>query len=166
MNNIRISGIIEDSIVDGPGLRFVVFTQGCKHNCYECHNKDTHDLNGGRLERISEICEKFQKNKLSQGLTISGGEPFLQPDKCYELAKFAHNINKNVIVYTGFLFEYLLNSKNENIQKFLNEIDILIDGKFEKDKKDYTLKFIGSSNQRIIDCKKSIKTQKIVEISI
>ncbi len=152
---IRIAGLVEESIVDGPGIRFVVFTQGCPHNCPGCHNQNTHDPNGGYIMDIEDIVKKIRKNKLVQGVTISGGDPFYRPKEVLNLVKRLKNFNYHVVVYSGYTLEELIEKakSNDDIKNLLLHIDILIDGRFEKDKQDYTLKFRGSSNQRIIDMK-------------
>ena len=159
------SPVICDSIVDGPGLIMVVWTQGCKHNCKGCHNPQTHSLNGGYEVDTKEVIDKMASLKLQQGITLSGGEPFLQPLPLAEIAKEAHNINLDVWSYTGFTFEELIDKKNplyfENME-LLKYVDVLVDGKFEIDKRDISLLFRGSSNQRIIDVKKSLKYKTAV----
>lgn len=152
---LRIAGLIEESIVDGPGVRFVVFTQGCPHGCPDCHNPDTHDFLGGYEIKIDEIVEKIKKNKLVDGVTISGGEPFCQVESVLELVKKLKNLGYNIVSYSGFTIEQLIqkSKKDKYTRELLKLIDILIDGRFEKDKQDYTLKFRGSSNQRIIEMK-------------
>ena len=159
------SPVICDSIVDGPGLRMVVWTQGCKHNCKGCHNPQTHSLNGGYEVDTKEVIDKMASLKLQQGITLSGGEPFLQPLPLAEIAKEAHKINLDVWSYTGFTFEQLIDNNNplyfENME-LLKYVDVLVDGKFEIDKRDISLLFRGSSNQRIIDVKKSLKYKTAV----
>lgn len=157
---IRLFGTANDSIVDGPGLRYAVFTQGCPHNCEGCHNPNSHDMNGGYFEEIDSIMEKIRKNPLLDGVTLSGGEPFMQPAECAEIARRAHKMGLNVMVYTGFTFEELL--KNEQYMELLKNTDILVDGKFVLAKKSIDLNFKGSSNQRIIDVPKSLETGKTV----
>lgn len=164
--NIRIaSDITFDSIVDGPGLRAVVWSQGCKHNCIGCHNPQTHSLNGGKVVDTEDIINKIKSKKLQSGVTLSGGEPFLQADAMAEIAVAVKDMGLNVWSFTGFVFEDLINKKNKNYfsnLRLLRNIDVLVDGKFEKDKKDISLKFRGSSNQRIIDVQKSLKSGKVV----
>ena len=150
-NKLRIAGIIEESIVDGPGIRMTVFTQGCNHKCKGCHNPQTHDFKAGRDITIEEIIEKAKNNPLLDGLTISGGEPFEQAQACANLARAARDIGLNVLVYTGYTYEIL--QEKEEYQDFLQQIDILIDGRFEIDQMDLTLAFRGSKNQRIIELK-------------
>ena len=152
-DKLRVAGLIEESIVDGPGIRFVIFMQGCPHNCYGCHNPDTHDPNGGYDMSIDEIVTKISNNPLIDGVTISGGEPFWQADKLIKLVYKLKEMKYNILVYSGYTFEELVEKakKDQNIKNLLLTIDTLIDGPFELEKKDYNLDFRGSSNQRVID---------------
>ena len=161
-NMLKISGVVSESIVDGAGIRYVVFTQGCLHNCEGCHNPETHDLNGGKLKSIDEIFDEVSRNPLLKGVTFSGGEPFLQVEKLIELAKNIKAINKDIWCYSGFSYEQLIANKAPNSLELLKLIDVLVDGKFELKQRDLTLLFRGSKNQRIIDCKKSLKKNEIV----
>ena len=105
---MRIANTVSDSIVDGPGLRFTVFTQGCPHRCPGCHNPDTHDPAGGREAAVEELAEKLLSNPLTDGLTLSGGEPFCQAAECARLAAIAREKGLNVWVYTGYTYERLV----------------------------------------------------------
>ncbi len=163
---IRIAGTIGESIVDGPGIRFVVFTQGCPHHCPGCHNPQTHPFEGGTLTDTEELIAKFKTNPLLKGMTISGGEPFCQPAAAAELARAVHECGKDVMVYTGYTFEQLISEHAESAMPLLRETDILVDGRFEAEKKSLLLKFKGSSNQRILNCKESLKFQKAVEMEL
>ncbi|KPU45643.1 pyruvate formate-lyase 1-activating enzyme [Oxobacter pfennigii] len=162
---LRIAGIVKESIVDGPGIRLVVFAQGCEHNCKGCHNPHTHSFDGGTLIDIDDIIEQVKKNPLLDGVTLSGGEPFEQAQALSELAEKVKKLNLNVITYTGYTMEYILENKEEHPgwEELLNLTDLLVDGKFELDKKNILLKFRGSENQRIIDVKESLKTGNITE---
>ncbi len=151
MGKIRIAGIVEESIVDGPGIRFVVFVQGCNHNCKGCHNKDSHSFSGGKLMKTEDIIEMMKSNPLLKGLTLSGGEPFEQAEECLLLAKEAKSIGLDILAYSGYTIEDLL--KENKYKKLLQEIDILIDGPFIKEEKTELLKFRGSKNQRILEVK-------------
>jgi anaerobic ribonucleoside-triphosphate reductase activating protein len=165
--NLKIAGLVNDSIVDGPGLRYTVFVQGCPHHCEGCHNPQTWDFDGGRTETVDEVFEQIIVNPILDGVTFSGGEPFCQ---CLPLAQLADKIlsykdrSLNVMAYTGFEFEYLVaHSTEENgYLTLLEKLDYLVDGRFELDKKSYELKFMGSSNQRFLDVKKSLKEGKAV----
>ncbi|MGN0605652.1 MAG: anaerobic ribonucleoside-triphosphate reductase activating protein [Oscillospiraceae bacterium] len=161
---LRISGTANDSIVDGPGLRFTVFTQGCPHNCKGCHNPQTHDFSGGNIVDTQSIIDTIIKNPLLDGVTFSGGEPFCQCESLAEMGKILKQKGYNIIAYTGYTFEYLIkNADNKNhFMELLEVCDYIVDGRFEEDKKSYLLKFKGSSNQRIIDCRKSLAAGKAV----
>ena len=159
-NKIKISGIVKESTVDGPGFRYVVFTQGCPHHCKGCHNPQTHSFDGGSYIDIDTILEDIKKNPLLRGVTISGGEPFMQAKKIAKLLSKIDRKKFSTIVYTGFLYEDLLNNANENngYMDLLKQADLLIDGKFEEDLMDENLLFRGSSNQRVIKCKESVES--------
>ncbi len=161
---IRIADIINDSIVDGPGLRLTVFVQGCPHKCRGCHNPGTHSLDGGKIMDTDEIAEIIKKNILLDGVTFSGGEPFLQSEALAKLAQDVKKMGLNVITYTGFLFEDLIKDKSK--MPLLLASDYIIDGRFEQDKKSLELNFRGSSNQRIIDVKKSIAENKAIQTEL
>lgn len=165
---IKLAGIIGESVVDGPGIRFVVFTQGCPHKCKGCHNPETHDFNAGYEVDINKLYNKIKKNPLLAGVTFSGGEPFEQPEPLAELARMLKQENYHIMSYSGYTFEELLKRGTENphVLTLLNMIDILVDGRFVLEKKNLLLKFRGSENQRILDCKESLKSLSPVEIEI
>ena len=161
---LRIAGTVNDSIVDGPGIRFTVFVQGCPHNCKGCHNPQTHDFNGGTVTDTEELLEKIKSNPLLDGVTFSGGEPFCQAEALASLGKEIKKLGLNVITYTGYTFEQLYCSREQNNWNDLLEItDILIDGPFILEQKDWEIKFRGSSNQRYIDCQKSLEQGIAIE---
>ncbi|QNB45458.1 anaerobic ribonucleoside-triphosphate reductase activating protein [Thermanaerosceptrum fracticalcis] len=143
-----------ESVVDGTGLRMVVWTQGCPHDCKGCHNPQTHDINGGFWVPVKRIIREFCSNerlfRMYHGITISGGEPFLQPEACAEIAKKIKNFGKSVWVYTGYTIEQLLAAKREDWLELLQYTDVLVDGPFIQEKRSLDLAFRGSSNQRII----------------
>lgn len=157
---LKIAGIIRESIVDGEGLRFVVFTQGCPHHCEGCHNPQTHDPNGGYEIEVERILKEFYKNPLLQGITISGGEPFLQAKALIPLLKEIKK-SKDVVIYTGYTIEKLQSMSDPVIDELLSYCDILIDGRFIQSEKDLTLTFRGSRNQRIIDMNKTRQTGEL-----
>lgn len=161
---LRISGIVNDSIVDGPGIRLTIFTQGCLFNCPNCHNPQTHDLNGGYDQEISEIMALIEKNSLLDGVTISGGEPFLQPKALLNLVKQIQSLSLSVMVYSGYTFEQLINDTAK--RALLQEIDYLVDGLFIEELKSLELLYRGSSNQRLIDVQASLKANRVVELNI
>ncbi|MDD3170733.1 MAG: anaerobic ribonucleoside-triphosphate reductase activating protein [Bacilli bacterium] len=164
MDLIRIAGIINDSIVDGPGLRLTIFTQGCYHACKGCHNPETHDINGGFKMSIDDIMEMVDSNPLLSGITISGGEPILQWSKCAILAKKAKERKLNVMMYTGYEFEKIV--KIPNISQLLENVDWIVDGEFVEEKKSLDIKYRGSTNQRIIDVKKTYEKKEVVIVNI
>ncbi|MGN1411558.1 MAG: anaerobic ribonucleoside-triphosphate reductase activating protein [Oscillospiraceae bacterium] len=168
--NIRLAGICEDSIVDGHGIRYTIFVQGCPHHCEGCHNPQTHDFNGGYLSTIDEIMQCIEENPLLDGVTFSGGEPFCQAKQLAYLGRKINELNPNldIITYTGFTFEYLLSHANEDngYLELLKVSNMLVDGKFEKDKQSYDLVFRGSSNQRFIDCQRSLKSKKAINFKL
>ena len=160
---IRIAGITEDSIVDGPGLRMTVFVQGCPHGCKGCHNPETHDYMGGQQMDTSEIIAKMDSNPLIDGLTLSGGEPFMQYDACCELAKAAKERGLNVWCYTGFTWDSVAEAHEYEPIQLLSYIDVLVDGPFIESQRTLELPWRGSRNQRLIDVQKSLKSGTIVE---
>ena len=165
INTVRLSGIIYESLTNGPGMRRVLFAQGCKHDCKECFNPHTHDFEGGQVFQIKELVDDVNKNPLIKGVTFSGGDPLEQGESFAKIAKELKNLNKNIWCYTGYTFEYILENKNKRAgwNELLNNIDVIVDGKFDIDKKDEKLKYRGSSNQRIIDVQKSLKENKVIE---
>lgn len=143
---------------------------GCPHNCPGCHNKEAQDFNYGQEFDKNEILDKIKNNSILKGITISGGEPLCK-ENIHEVHNFIKEVKKvkpnfNVWCYSGYTFDELLERNDEATNSCLNDIDILVDGEFELDKKDPRLKFRGSSNQRILDVKNSLKTHKIVEYNI
>ena len=147
---INIAGIARDSIVDGEGLRLTVFTQGCPHRCPGCHNPETQPLVGGTIAELDA-------NPLLTGLTLSGGEPFLQPCALLPLARAAHARSLDVWSYTGYTLEELEARRNPDIDALLAEVDVLVDGAYRAEERDLTLHFRGSRNQRVIDLKATRK---------
>ena len=161
---LRIADTIQDSIVDGPGFRFVVFTQGCLRHCPECHNPHTWDPAGGKEVTVDSLYKTLSANPLTDGLTLSGGEPYLQAAACAELARKAKAGGFNVWCYSGYTFEEILEtSKTDSGFKALIEAtDVLIDGMFLIEEKSLTLKWRGSQNQRVIDVRKSLESGEVV----
>jgi len=183
--SLRLAGVVRESIVDGPGLRFAIFCQGCPHNCPKCHNQDTHDFSGGYDCDIQKIVNAIEENPLLSGVTFSGGEPSHQPVAFLEIAKKVKSRGLNIWMYSGYTLEELLsranstisdlNNINENssqtsekneeqvaLKGLLSLIDVLVDGKFINELKDLTLPFRGSKNQRLIDMAATKRHNKIV----
>jgi anaerobic ribonucleoside-triphosphate reductase activating protein len=153
---LRIAGEIKESVVDGPGLRYVIFTQGCPHHCPGCHNSQTHNFAGGYEVSIDEILSMLAKVKLIAGITLSGGEPFAQAAACAELAKAVKKQGLNVVTYSGYYYTELrqMAEKDSAIAELLEATDILIDGPYDATQKNLNLPFRGSSNQSIIHFEK------------
>ena len=161
---IRLAADLQpDSIVDGEGIRTVIWTQGCPHNCKGCHNPGTHDFNGGFLEDVDEVIEELKKIEGQDGITLSGGDPMCQSEACLEICKAAKELGLNVWCYTGFTYEKILNNPKQ--KALLQYIDVLVDGKFVLEEKSLDIYFRGSRNQRIIDVKKSLEEEKVVWVS-
>ena len=159
---MRIASTVSDSIVDGPGLRFTVFTQGCPHHCPGCHNPATHDPSGGREVAVAKLAAQLSTNPLTEGLTLSGGEPFLQAAECAVLARYARERGLNVWTYTGYTYEQLLSGAVKDADTLLAQTDVLVDGPFLLAEKSYAALFRGSSNQQLIDVAKSRAAGKAV----
>lgn len=158
---MKIYGLVQDSIVDGPGFRFVCFTQGCPHHCPGCHNPDSHDPHGGSEMTTEEIIAQMLSNPLTDGLTLSGGDPFLQAEDCLTLAQAAHAKNLNVWAYSGWTFEQL--SQGTQAQRaLLHELDVLVDGPYRQEERSLTLNWRGSRNQRVIDVRATLASGQIV----
>lgn len=167
-NRIKVAGIIEESIVDGPGIRFVLFVQGCYHKCEGCHNSHTQDFTGGEYMSIDEILKKIKENPLLDGVTFSGGEPFEQARSLSILAKKLKDLNYNIITYSGYTYEAIEEKSLEDPSwlKFIENTDILIDGRFEIAKRNLRLNFRGSENQRVIDVKETKSSGRVTLIDL
>ena len=154
---IRLAGLEPESIVDGPGYRFTVFVQGCPHNCPGCHNPQTHDFSGGHLADTDDVIAHFGENPLVRGLTLSGGEPMMQPEPLYLIAKAAKEKGMNVWCYTGFTLEELLRENRADRMRLLSAVDVLVDGPFRSHERSLDLLYRGSKNQRLIDMPATLK---------
>ena len=160
---MRLSGITPESLVDGPGLRYVIFTQGCQHRCPHCHNPETWDMDAGKEYSARQLIRLIkQQPKTKQGVTFSGGEPFLQAAELAEAARAAHQKGWNVVTYTGFTYEELVENNDDGVKALLSATDILIDGKYIHELRSIELPFRGSSNQRMIDVAETRKEGRIV----
>lgn len=160
---LNLAGLVGDSIVDGPGIRMTVFCQGCPHHCKGCHNAETWSFEGGTPMEEEEILQIISSNPLAKGVTFSGGEPFAQAAGFAKLAELLKEKGYEVASYSGYTFEELYDGTEEQ-QELLRKIDVLIDGRYEEAKRNLTLVYRGSSNQRIIDVKKSLEKGEVVEI--
>lgn len=162
---IRLAADLQsDSIVDGPGLRTVIWTQGCGHKCEGCQNEQTWDFNGGGEVPLSMVFEAIDELQGQSGITFSGGDPMFQPEACAEIAKYCKEKGYNIWAYTGFTFEELMKMSKNNpaYLDFLSNIDVLVDGKFILEQRCLSLLFRGSRNQRLIDVPKTMESGKVV----
>jgi len=161
---LRIAGIESESFVDGPGIRFSIFTQGCKHNCLGCHNPQTHDFNGGHFITLAEILSMIEENPLLDGVTLSGGDPMEQAEALVPLAREIKERNLNLVIYTGYTYEQLVNRAAEFPARLelLTFADMLVDGPFVLAQRCLSLKFRGSKNQRLIDVQSSLSQGRAV----
>lgn len=162
---IRLAAELQpDSIVDGPGIRTVLWTQGCPHHCKGCHNPITHSFDDGFLKDVEELKQEIGLLEYQDGITLSGGDPLCQPEACLEIAKYCKEIGMNVWCYTGYTFEQLmaLSKTKPIILDFLKYVDTLVDGKFILSEKSLDIKFRGSRNQRILDVAKSLEQKQAV----
>lgn len=159
---LRIAGTVRDSIVDGPGIRYVIFTQGCPHHCEGCHNPQTHDFNAGETADVEAILEEIFANRLVGGVTFSGGEPFCQAEALVPLAEVLKARGKHLMIYTGYLLEELQKMPDAGVQRLLELADILVDGRFVLAQRNLTLPYRGSENQRVIDMVKTRATGEVV----
>lgn len=162
---MRIAGTVQDSIVDGPGFRFVLFTQGCPHHCEGCQNPQTHDPVGGTEVSTDEIVRQLLSNPLTDGITFSGGEPFEQAADCAVIARQARHQGLNVWTYSGYTFEQLAEKmkKDPGTEELLKLTDVLVDGRFVLAEKSFDVPWRGSRNQRLIDVPRSLTAGKAVE---
>lgn len=164
---IQLSGLVGDSIVDGPGLRLTVFTQGCPHHCEGCHNPQTHDFAGGYPATAEEIVKRLQDDPLQQGITLSGGEPFCQAEALLPLCRQVRALGKNIWAYSGYTFEELTAaSAPPHAAELLALCDVLVDGRFVLAKRNLNLFYRGSENQRVIDVQASLERNQVVLLPI
>lgn len=151
VKSLRLAGIVPESVTDGPGLRMTVFVQGCPHHCPGCHNPQTHDPEQGSFTDIELIIEQYRANPLLDGITLSGGEPFGQPEPLALLARAVHGLGGDIITYTGYRLEALLGeSHSPAVRDLLAESDFLVDGPYIEELRTLELPFRGSSNQRFL----------------
>lgn len=163
-DTLNLAGIVRESIVDGPGIRFAVYCQGCPHHCPGCHNPGTHAFDEGRNTDISAILKEIDKNPLLSGVTFTGGEPFCQPEGFLSLAREVKRRDLDIVIFTGYTYEELKEMAHEDpaTADLLALCDILIDGRYEESQRDLSLLFRGSRNQRIIDVQNTLKGEDIV----
>ena len=166
--HIRLAGLVPESYVDGPGIRFTIFVQGCPHHCEGCHNPETHDFDGGRLADTDKIFNKIKQFPLVKGVTFSGGEPFCQAEPLSDLGEKLKKDGYHLMSYSGWPFEQLLakSDKEPYVKKLLGLLDVLVDGRFVLAERSLELKFRGSRNQRLIDVPKSLEKGEPVIIEL
>jgi anaerobic ribonucleoside-triphosphate reductase activating protein len=161
---VRIAGVVNESVVDGPGIRSVIFFQGCPHACPGCHNPETWDFQGGREFSVSDLIQSLKLTPLISGVTFSGGEPFGQAKAVSALGASLKALGLNLWIYTGFIWEQLLiNLKKPGYAELINLADVVVDGPFQQEHKRSDLPFRGSANQRLIRVKASLTSGKVVE---
>lgn len=156
---LRVAGVVEESFVDGPGIRFVVFAQGCPHRCPGCHNPQTHAYGGGLEIELRDILHRMAENPLLDGLSLSGGEPFEQAVPFAELAAGARARGYDVMVWSGYTFEFLMAHRDERPgwRRLLAASDVLVDGPFLIGQRSMELPYRGSRNQRVLDLRRSLE---------
>lgn len=157
-----VAGIAKNSIVDGPGIRYTIFTQGCLHRCPGCHNPETWDLEKGNPAKLENLLNEIKNTKLLQGVTFTGGDPFLQAPLLARLGKAIKQMGLDLLVYTGYTWEELKAKSDPDYEELLAVTDILIDGPFKEAEKDLSLPFRGSRNQRVINVPASLNSGEIV----
>jgi len=161
---LRVAGIVRESVVDGPGIRSVVFAQGCPRHCRGCHNPEAIDPTGGKVLEDREILDVICKTRLIRGVTFSGGEPFMQAEAFAELGQRLKEKGLDIMTYTGYTWEELLNMGRQSpaVMNLLGITDYLVDGPFVEEEKDLNLAFRGSRNQRVIDVQRSIRERDVI----
>jgi len=157
----RAFGLVENSFVDGPGIRMAIFFQGCIRHCEGCHNPNSWPMYGGERMDTNDIIKKIANDPLLTGITLTGGEPFLQPTQALVLARFARQRGLSVWCYTGYTFEEI-NEWEDNRKTLLKNIDVLVDGPFEIDKMSLDIPWRGSTNQRLVDVQKSLEKGEVI----
>ncbi|MFZ5640515.1 MAG: anaerobic ribonucleoside-triphosphate reductase activating protein [Bacillota bacterium] len=162
---IRIAGIVKESVVDGPGIRSVVFAQGCPRVCPGCHNPEALDPTGGKLTTVEEIVRELAGLRLVRGVTFSGGDPFMQPEAFAALGKAVKELGYDIVTYTGYVWDELLEmGRNQPaVMELVAVSDFIVDGPFIEEQKDLNLPFRGSRNQRIINVARSLEKGEVTE---
>ena len=166
--DLRVAGIVKESVVDGPGFRYVIFAQGCVHKCKGCHNPQTHSFDGGYVCNADDILREIKASYMLDGITCSGGECFESAEGFAYIARKVREMGLNVWTYTGYTYEYIIEHMKERKgwKELLYNTDVLIDGKYEEELKDISLAYRGSGNQRIIDVRESLKCGGIVVLEM
>lgn len=166
MTEVRVAGMKKHSSVNGPGIRFVVFMQGCPHHCPGCQNPETHDMEGGILTDTEEVLVEISGTKYLDGVTISGGDPMAQPEALYEISRGARDMHLGVWVYTGWTYEQIMAGQaGQSAIRALRYVDVLVDGKYIEARSDANSIWRGSSNQRLIDVQESLRMGRVVSLT-
>lgn len=165
---LRLAGILRESVVDGPGIRTVIFAQGCPHRCPGCHNPETHDPHGGKEYTIAQVVSSIMPNRLVRGITFSGGEPFQQAEGFAHLGKILKEKGLDIVTYTGYTFEEILakSQVNHDVLKLLQVSDLLVEGPYVEALRDLSLAYRGSRNQRIVNVQSSLQVGRVIQIKI
>jgi anaerobic ribonucleoside-triphosphate reductase activating protein len=159
---VRLAGIVNESVNDGPGLRIVLFFQGCNHHCPGCHNPQTWSFSGGEEYDVDTLLADLKDNPLIRGITLSGGDPFYQPKAAARIAANFHERGKDVWAYTGFEWAELISQPGSAWQELIEDVDVLVDGPFLQEQRDLNLPFRGSANQHLICVSQSVQENKII----
>ena len=163
---VHIAGTVDDSIVDGPGIRFTIFTQGCKRKCPGCHNPQSHDFSAGANVTIEQLWQRITANPLLSGITLSGGEPFEQAAALIELVQRTRDAGLSVWAYSGYFYEELVKGiPCQKAARLLELCDVLVDGAYIQELRSLELKWRGSTNQRVIDVAASRESCSVVELA-
>ena len=157
---IRVLSVLHDTTVDGPGFRTSIYCAGCGHHCLGCHNPQSWDFQGGEERSVDELMQEIEGDPFAD-VTFTGGDPLYQAEAFTELARrIKGETRKTIWCYTGYLFEQTL--QEERFRHLLDEIDVLVDGPFIQSLRDEDLPFRGSTNQRIIDVRRSLQENRAV----
>lgn len=160
---VNLAGIVNESITDGAGLRITLFFQGCPHRCRGCHNPHTWDIQGGTTYEVDELCARLKLTPIIRGVTLSGGEPFLQPEAAAAIARFFIQQRKDVWAYTGYCWQALLAHPDASVRDLIKLCDVIVDGPYIQAQRSLELPFRGSCNQRLIAVQPSLQQGRVVE---
>lgn len=163
---VQVAGVVNESVTDGVGFRTTIFFQGCRHHCAGCHNPQTWAFDGGNALEIDDLISQIPFSPLIKGITLSGGDPFFQPQAAAALARDCKNRGKDVWAYTGFTWEQLMSQGDADMLDLVKACDVLVDGPFIHSLICYDLPFRGSSNQRLIAVQDSLNSGKVIEVML
>ena len=164
MQSVKIAGAKKHSSVNGPGVRYVLFMQGCSHHCPGCQNPETHDISEGVEMEVEEVVSDILATRYLDGLTLSGGDPLFQPEASFEIAKRVKESGLDIWMYTGWTFEQIMDGKaGQKAKEVLSFIDVLVDGPYVEALRSEDVIWRGSTNQHLVDVKKSLEHGHRVE---